>query len=116
MEILPSGHFSFNHHDTNLFGFTPLISFDLGKDYKCYKACIENFNFIEPHYLNTDKEIRLKLERTDNNFHRFILSGIEDIRVEQGVYLSLSISLFISFLILLKDLIEELYYKRKRKK
>jgi hypothetical protein len=109
LEILPSGHFTFHHPGTNLYGFSPTVALDLGKDYECTKNCIESMKYVTYDYLNSDKEIRLELERTeqDYNFHSFILTGARDIRIQQGVAIGLVVSIFMSILISIKDILEK---------
>lgn len=113
MEMSPSGHFTFHHPNTNLYGFTATVAFDLGKEYQCSAPCIDNLLNIMPRYLNTAKEIRLEFERTENNFHAFILRGIKDVRKKQGIFLGLFVSLAMSSLLLSKDIVEELFCERK---
>ena len=113
MEILPSGKFAFEHFETNFFGVTPIVAFDLGKNFKCSGSCIDNQHNIAPDYPNTDKQIRLKLERTETKFHSFIFKGIRDIRNEQSIYTGAFVSLIMALALLSKEIAEELLYKNK---
>jgi len=111
-DILPSGHFRIMHRNTPFFGYTLVISLDLGKKYICRGECITKMNNVVPDYPNTDKEIRLELERNEERYHSFMLSGLRDIRTTQGIHLGLLSSALVSFILLFKDLVEEIKYKK----
>ena len=112
MEILPSGHFSWMHN-VELSGFDPIIKFYLGKDYQCYKSCIERRYYVIDKFPTTDKEISMELEDEKSDFHSFFLTGIKDIRVEQGIALGLLVSSIMSFFLILKELVEDSQIKNR---
>ena len=105
MEILPSGLFSWMHN-VNLAGINPIITFYLGKDYQCYKSCIEERHFVIDRFTSTDKEILMELDDEESDYHSFFLTGIKDIRVEQGISFGLLVSSIISSFLILKELME----------
>lgn len=116
MKLLPSGHFMFNHNYGGLWGYASTIALDLGKKYKCMGTCVDIIQFVVPDYPNTDKEIRLEFQDDNKNKnHSFILKGVRDIRVRQGLSLGFLVSFVISFLLVLMNLTEEIKYKKKSK-
>jgi len=112
MEIFPHGHFKFYHHKTDLYGKGSLVTFDLGKKYKCDASCIYQLTDITAGYANTNKKISLLFEKTKS--HSFILKGIKDIGKNLTKFIGLLVSSSMLLIVLGKEVFEELpWCKRK---
>ena len=117
MDIFPSGRFEIMHLKENEFiGYTPVITLYLGKEFQCFKNCVEKGVNIEYHGLNTAKEINLEILDGGGVQHAFWLTAIKDIRVKQGFWLGILVSSIVSFFLILKEWWEDYLLQKKIRK
>src|SRR3989344_1510870 len=116
LNIIPRGEFFVIHPGLELIGHRPILKFDLsnnqiyskisGEEFLCMANCLEGLGNMEFARLNTEKNVRLLLNRATPS-HWFTLNTIKDIRIPQGIALGSLVSALFALLITIKEIYEK---------